>query len=89
MVFLSSRSDRVISWAAKNIPQSLFVLYEQIGPRDPFGQIMQDHFRKINSSLHSLRQYPDAAAQRCRFLDQASMQTIHILQTANASAIVC
>ncbi|XP_075886943.1 tRNA wybutosine-synthesizing protein 4 [Nelusetta ayraudi] len=64
------QSDQVISWAAKNMPQSLFVLYEQIGPRDPFGQIMQDHFRKINSSLHSLQQYPDAAAQRCRFLDQ-------------------
>lgn len=86
--WLSFRSDQVISWAAKNIPQSLFVLYEQIGPCDPFGQIMQNHFHKINSSLHSLRQYPDAAAQRCRFLDQASMRTIYILQTTKARAIV-
>lgn len=65
--------------------QSLFVLYEQIGPRDPFGQIMQDHFHKINSSLHSLQQYPDAAAQRRRFLDKASMQIIFFYSASKQS----
>ncbi|XP_045909416.1 tRNA wybutosine-synthesizing protein 4 [Micropterus dolomieu] len=63
-------SDAVISWAAKLLPQSLFVMYEQIHPHDPFGQIMQDHFLKLNSTLHALRQYPDTAAQRHRFLDK-------------------
>ncbi|CAN9498512.1 unnamed protein product [Ophioblennius macclurei] len=63
-------SDAVISWAAKLLPQSLLVVYEQIRPHDPFGRVMQEHFRKLNSTLHALRQYPDAAAQRRRFLDK-------------------
>ncbi|KAM6934479.1 tRNA wybutosine-synthesizing protein 4 [Xenentodon cancila] len=63
-------SDAVISWAAKLLPQSLFVMYEQIHPHDPFGRIMQDHFLKLNSTLHALRQYPDTSAQRRRFLDK-------------------
>lgn len=78
---VSSRSDHVISWAAERLPESLFVLYEQIRPHDPFGQIMQGHFLKLNSSIHSLQQYPDTAAQRRRFLDKASMQTIHTEDT--------
>uniref|UniRef100_A0A3Q2ZP25 Uncharacterized protein n=1 Tax=Kryptolebias marmoratus TaxID=37003 RepID=A0A3Q2ZP25_KRYMA len=63
-------SDAVISWAAEHLPQSLFVMYEQIHPHDPFGRIMQEHFLKLNSTLHALQQYPDAAAQRRRFLDK-------------------
>lgn len=66
------RSDAVISWAAKRLPQSLFVMYEQIRPDDPFGRVMQDHFLKLNSTLHALQQYPDLLAQRQRFLDKAS-----------------
>ncbi|KAM7407026.1 hypothetical protein PAMA_002980 [Pampus argenteus] len=65
----TQRSDAVISWTAKLLPQSLFVMYEQIRPRDPFGRIMQDHFLKLNSTLHALQQYPDTAAQTRRFLD--------------------
>lgn len=76
---VSSRSDAVISWVANLLPQSLFVLYEQIHPYDPFGRIMQDHFLKLNSSLHALREYPDAAAQRRRFLDKASMQILSLM----------
>uniref|UniRef100_A0A665VXN7 tRNA wybutosine-synthesizing protein 4 n=1 Tax=Echeneis naucrates TaxID=173247 RepID=A0A665VXN7_ECHNA len=63
-------SDVVISWAAKLLPQSLFVMYEQIRPDDPFGRVMQDHFLKLNSALHALRQYPDSAAHTRRFLDK-------------------
>ncbi|XP_035030289.2 tRNA wybutosine-synthesizing protein 4 [Hippoglossus stenolepis] len=69
-------SDVVISWAAKLLPQSLFVMYEQIHPHDPFGSIMQDHFHKLNSTLHALRQYPDTAAQRRRFLDKGWDQCV-------------
>ncbi|XP_031729234.1 tRNA wybutosine-synthesizing protein 4 [Anarrhichthys ocellatus] len=72
----TQRSDAVISWAAKLLPQSLFVMYEQIHPQDPFGRIMQDHFLKLNSTLHALRQYPDAAAQRRRFLDKGWEQCV-------------
>lgn len=63
-------SDDIISWTAKLFPQSLFVLYEQICPNDPFGWIMQNHFLKINSRLHAIKKYPDCAAQKRRFLDQ-------------------
>lgn len=69
--------------------QSLFVLYEQIGPHDPFGRVMQEHFCKINSRLHSLQQYPDAAAQRDRFLHQASlMNNIRLIIQLDTSAAV-
>ncbi|XP_012731788.2 tRNA wybutosine-synthesizing protein 4 [Fundulus heteroclitus] len=63
-------SDAVIRWAAKLLPASVFVMYEQIHPDDPFGRVMQDHFLKLNSGLRALRQYPDLSAQRRRFLDK-------------------
>ncbi|XP_051937777.1 tRNA wybutosine-synthesizing protein 4 [Hippocampus zosterae] len=66
----TQRSDDIIKWAARLLPQSLFVMYEQIHPQDPFGRIMQEHFLKLNSTLHALRQYPDTDAQRQRFLDK-------------------
>ncbi|XP_048883416.1 tRNA wybutosine-synthesizing protein 4 isoform X1 [Brienomyrus brachyistius] len=66
----TERSDAMISWAARLFPQSLFVMYEQICPHDPFGRVMQDHFLKLNSALHALIRYPDPAAQTLRFLDR-------------------
>ncbi|XP_071400697.1 tRNA wybutosine-synthesizing protein 4 [Centroberyx affinis] len=69
-------SDAVIGWAAKLLSHSLFVMYEQICPHDPFGRIMQDHFLKLNSTLHALRQYPDTAAQTHRFLDKGWEQCV-------------
>ncbi|KAM9710396.1 LOW QUALITY PROTEIN: tRNA wybutosine-synthesizing protein 4 [Menidia menidia] len=63
-------SDAVIGWAAQLLPQSLFVMYEQIHPADAFGRIMTRHFEKLNSPLHALRRYPDAAAQSRRFLEK-------------------
>ncbi|XP_040003735.1 tRNA wybutosine-synthesizing protein 4 [Xiphias gladius] len=69
-------SDVVIRWAAKLLPQSVFVMYEQIHPHDPFGWIMQDHFLKLNSTLHALGRYPDTAAQRRRFLDKGWEQCV-------------
>ncbi|XP_070693954.1 tRNA wybutosine-synthesizing protein 4 [Pempheris klunzingeri] len=69
-------SDAVIGWAAKLLPQSLFVMYEQIRPHDPFGRIMRNHFLKLNSTLHALEQYPDTGAQRHRFLDKGWEQCV-------------
>lgn len=74
-----SRSDDIISWTAKLFPQSLFVLYEQICPSDPFGWIMQNHFLKINSRLYAITKYPDRAAQKRRFLDQASIYDMSVV----------
>ncbi|KAJ8396314.1 hypothetical protein AAFF_G00018910 [Aldrovandia affinis] len=64
------RSDSVIEWAARSFPQSLFVMYEQVRPHDPFGRVMQDHFLKLNSALNALSHYPDTAAQTQRFIDR-------------------
>lgn len=69
-------SNSVISWTADHLPQSLFVIYEQIHPSDPFGQIMQDHFRKLNSTLYAVQQYPDVEAQTRRFLDNGWEQCV-------------
>ncbi|XP_067112568.1 tRNA wybutosine-synthesizing protein 4 [Osmerus mordax] len=69
-------SDGVIGWSARHFSQSLFVMYEQIRPQDPFGQIMQDHFLKLNSTLHALRDYPDTAAQTQRFLGKGWEQCV-------------
>ncbi|XP_072301080.1 tRNA wybutosine-synthesizing protein 4 [Eucyclogobius newberryi] len=69
-------SDSVIKWTADHLPQSLFVIYEQIHPFNPFGRIMQEHFRKLNSTLYALQKYPDAEAQRRRFLDNGWEQCV-------------
>uniref|UniRef100_A0A673I7K9 tRNA wybutosine-synthesizing protein 4 n=1 Tax=Sinocyclocheilus rhinocerous TaxID=307959 RepID=A0A673I7K9_9TELE len=63
-------SDAVIGWAAKLLPQSVFVMYEQIHPDDPFGRVMQNHFLKLNSTIHALKQYPDTVAQTQRFIQK-------------------
>ncbi|KAM9804463.1 tRNA wybutosine-synthesizing protein 4 [Neosynchiropus ocellatus] len=63
-------SDSVVSWTAERLPHSLFIMYEQIHPNDPFGQIMQDHFLKLNSKIHALQKYPDTGAQMRRFLER-------------------
>ncbi|TRY91864.1 hypothetical protein DNTS_027206 [Danionella cerebrum] len=61
-------SDAVIGWAARALPQSMFVMYEQIRPDDPFGRVMQLHFLKLNSTIHALKQYPDTVTQTHRFI---------------------
>ncbi|XP_056611537.1 tRNA wybutosine-synthesizing protein 4 [Triplophysa dalaica] len=63
-------SDAVIGWAARLLPQSVFVMYEQIHPDDPFGRVMQNHFLKLNSTIHALKQYPDSFAQTQRFIQK-------------------
>ncbi|XP_066170349.1 tRNA wybutosine-synthesizing protein 4 isoform X1 [Sylvia atricapilla] len=62
------RSDALIQWAAEHFPQACFLLYEQVHPEDAFGRVMQQHFRQLNTALHSLAQYPDCEAQQRRFL---------------------
>ncbi|NXA43662.1 TYW4 protein, partial [Eudromia elegans] len=66
----NSRSDALIQWAAERFSQACFVLYEQMHPEDPFGRVMQQHFSQLNSTLHSLTEYPDCEMQRKRFLQK-------------------
>uniref|UniRef100_A0A8B9FSM6 tRNA wybutosine-synthesizing protein 4 n=1 Tax=Amazona collaria TaxID=241587 RepID=A0A8B9FSM6_9PSIT len=63
-----SRSDALIQWAAEHFSRACFLLYEQMHPEDPFGHVMQQHFNQLNSTLHSVAQYPDCEAQQKRFL---------------------
>lgn len=58
----------LLAWAAQRFPSALFVIYEQMGPADAFGQVMLRHFRRLNSPLHGLELFPDVDAQRRRFL---------------------
>ncbi|KAM9092017.1 tRNA wybutosine-synthesizing protein 4 [Megaptera novaeangliae] len=58
----------LIAWAAQRFSNALFVVYEQMRPRDAFGEFMQQHFRQLNSPLHGLDRFPDAEAQQQRFL---------------------
>uniref|UniRef100_A0A663M4C3 tRNA wybutosine-synthesizing protein 4 n=1 Tax=Athene cunicularia TaxID=194338 RepID=A0A663M4C3_ATHCN len=66
----SSRSDALVRWAAERFPRACFLLYEQTRPGDPFGRVMQQHFRQLSSALRSLAQYPDCEAQRRRFSER-------------------
>ncbi|XP_072335487.1 tRNA wybutosine-synthesizing protein 4 isoform X1 [Scyliorhinus torazame] len=63
-------SSAVIHWAADRFPSAIFVVYEQIRPDDPFGQVMQRHFTQLNSTLYALTQFPGKEAQRKRFLNE-------------------
>uniref|UniRef100_A0A8V0X9P1 tRNA wybutosine-synthesizing protein 4 n=1 Tax=Gallus gallus TaxID=9031 RepID=A0A8V0X9P1_CHICK len=66
----NSRSDALIQWAAEHFSHACFLLYEQMHPEDPFGRVMQQHFRQLNSALRSLSQYPDCEAQQKRFFEK-------------------
>ncbi|XP_074145534.1 tRNA wybutosine-synthesizing protein 4 [Sminthopsis crassicaudata] len=59
----------LVAWAAGSFTDAVFILYEQMGPHDPFGQVMLRHFERLSSPLHGLARFPDVAAQRRRFLD--------------------
>ncbi|XP_067891858.1 tRNA wybutosine-synthesizing protein 4 isoform X2 [Heterodontus francisci] len=63
-------SSAVIHWAADRFSSAVFVVYEQIRPDDPFGQVMQRHFTQLNSTLHALTQFPGKEAQQKRFLNE-------------------
>ncbi|XP_053561673.1 tRNA wybutosine-synthesizing protein 4 [Bombina bombina] len=65
-----ARSTDIIGWAAARFPNARFILYEQICPEDPFGQVMMGHFVTLNSPLRSVEAYPLLHDQRQRFLQQ-------------------
>ncbi|XP_043916618.1 tRNA wybutosine-synthesizing protein 4 [Protopterus annectens] len=65
----NERSSALIKWAADSLSSAVFVIYEQICPDDPFGLVMRQHFRQLNSTLHAVAQYPDAKAQWKRFAE--------------------
>lgn len=73
-----NRSDALIQWAAEHFPRACFLMYEQVHPEDPFGHVMQQHFRQLNTALHSLAQYADCEAQQRRFLGKVSTSSSRV-----------
>nr|XP_004660940.2 tRNA wybutosine-synthesizing protein 4 [Jaculus jaculus] len=61
-------AEALVAWAARRFPSAVFVIYEQMKPLDAFGQVMLQHFRRLNSPLYGLDLFPDVEAQRRRFL---------------------
>ncbi|KAJ6258962.1 tRNA methyltransferase ppm2 [Drechslerella dactyloides] len=62
-------ADALIKWASK-FPNARFSLIEQIlpaGPKHPFASTMLSHFRKINSPLRNIGDYPTLSSQVQRF----------------------
>ncbi|KAL8191490.1 UNVERIFIED_CONTAM: hypothetical protein K2H54_073921 [Gekko kuhli] len=78
---MCSRSDALIQWAATHFSQAWFTLYEQIHPDDPFGCVMQNHFRRCSSQLRSLTRYPDLKAQRVRFMQKQLYNSVFLARS--------
>lgn len=60
-------SNKLIEWMSKKFKNSMFVNYEQIHPEDGFGEVMLRHFNKLQSTLHSVKAYPDCESHKKRY----------------------
>ncbi|XP_072030501.1 tRNA wybutosine-synthesizing protein 4-like [Amphiura filiformis] len=60
-------SNSLIEWCLKTFPNSIFASYEQIQPDDAFGVVMQNHFKKLNSTIKAIQTYPSLEAQCQRY----------------------
>ncbi|AEO63730.1 uncharacterized protein THITE_2124154 [Thermothielavioides terrestris NRRL 8126] len=63
-------ADEVIRWASSVGRKAEFVLLEQIlpdGEDHPFASTMMNHFRKLNTPLKSVHNYPTVSDQHARF----------------------
>mgnify|MGYP002715714424 CR=1 FL=1 len=57
----------MLEWIAKKFQNGAFINYEQIHPNDGFGTIMLKHFDKLQSSLFSVKKYPDCDSHYLRY----------------------
>lgn len=70
LIYMDPKQSRnVISWAAKKMPLSAFVIYEQINPADAFGQQMVQNLESRGCPLLGLLDTPDLDAKKKRFTD--------------------
>ncbi|EEB10512.1 leucine carboxyl methyltransferase, putative [Pediculus humanus corporis] len=61
------KSNQLLEWIAKKFQNGAFINYEQIHPNDGFGTIMLKHFDKLQSSLFSVKKYPDCDSHYLRY----------------------
>ncbi|KAL1935866.1 hypothetical protein VTP01DRAFT_5006 [Rhizomucor pusillus] len=69
MIYLDpAHSQAILDWVTSQVKNCMFVLYEQIRPRDAFGQMMIRNLQSRNIELKGLEAFPDLADQERRFM---------------------
>jgi len=61
-----------LQWISENVPNSLWLAYEQCNANDPFGQIMVSHFLKNGCPLLSLLSAQSREDQEMQLLKAVS-----------------
>lgn len=64
----TKHSDRLVQWTSSAFDIVALAVYEQVEPKDAFGIVMTGHFESLGSPLKSLRDYPNVASLRDRYL---------------------
>lgn len=68
MTYMDTKiSSDLIQFAKIEFPESVFVTYEQVEPHNAYGQFMQAHFDKLNSSLKGINTFTNKAKQEERY----------------------
>ncbi|OZJ02825.1 hypothetical protein BZG36_04344 [Bifiguratus adelaidae] len=71
LIYLNTHdSDTIVDWISQHCLHAAFVLYEQILPDDPFGQVMIDNLRQRHIELKSIWTYPTLQSQIDRFMSR-------------------
>jgi len=77
LIYLAAKaSDSLLSWVARRLRQGYVALYEQVQPKDGFGQVMQRHFESIESPLLTLSAHPSMDDQLQRHLS-CGLEPVH------------
>ncbi|KAK3818994.1 MAG: S-adenosyl-L-methionine-dependent methyltransferase [Benniella sp.] len=85
LIYLQPKdSDAIVEWVGNNMDASLFVVYEQINPTDPFGAMMLRNLKARQIELPGIHAYPSLKSQEERFLARGwlaakavNMNTLH------------
>ncbi|KAF9360238.1 hypothetical protein BGX34_007878 [Mortierella sp. NVP85] len=85
LIYLQPKdSDAIVDWVGNNMDASLFVVYEQINPTDPFGAMMLRNLKARQIELPGIHAYPSLKSQEERFLARGwlaakavNMNTLH------------
>ncbi|KAG0244104.1 S-adenosyl-L-methionine-dependent methyltransferase [Mortierella sp. GBAus27b] len=71
LIYIQPRdSDAIVEWVRNNMDASLFVVYEQINPTDPFGAMMLRNLKARQIELPGIHAYPSLKSQEERFLSR-------------------
>jgi tRNA wybutosine-synthesizing protein 4 len=71
LIYMDTKdSDALIQWFGNNFTTSIFLLYEQIKPEDPFGKEMVKNIEARGCRLKSIHTYPSLEHQKERFLQR-------------------